>query len=75
MFKITLEAARVNAHLTQGAVAEALKVSNTTIVNWEKGRAKPSQATLIALSALYNCPIEIFSLPFDLTESKEAVAN
>lgn len=36
MPKISLEAARVNAGLTQKELAEKLGVSNTTIVNWEK---------------------------------------
>ena len=34
-YKISMAAARVNAKLTQSEVAEIMKVSKQTIVNWE----------------------------------------
>ena len=73
--KITLEAARVNAGMTQTEVVNALKISNATLVNWEKGRTKPSYASLLALSNLYGWPVELFNLPSGLTESKFASAT
>lgn len=39
-FKISLKAARVNQNLTQEEVAEKIKVSKHTIMNWEKGKNK-----------------------------------
>ena len=36
--KITLEAARVNAGLTQDQVAEKMQLTRATIIAWEKGR-------------------------------------
>lgn len=38
--KITIKVSRVNANLTQQEVADKLKVSKHTIINWEKGRIK-----------------------------------
>ena len=40
-FQINLAAARVNAEMTQEDTAKAMKVSKTTIVNWEKGKVIP----------------------------------
>ena len=37
MPKISLEAVRVNAKMTQKEWASKLGVSNSTVVNWEKG--------------------------------------
>ncbi len=37
MMKITMEAARVNAKLTQQELADKLKVSRSTVVNVENG--------------------------------------
>ena len=42
MPKISLEAVRVNAKITQKKWASKLGVSNSTVVNWEKGNKEPS---------------------------------
>ena len=42
MPRISLEAVRVNAKMTQKEWAERLGVSNNTVVNWEKGNTEPS---------------------------------
>jgi DNA-binding XRE family transcriptional regulator len=52
--QISLAAARVNAGLTQEQVAEILKVSKQTIVNWEKGKVIPNFATMNTLSNIYH---------------------
>ena len=52
MPKISLEAARVNAKLTQKELAEILGVSNATIVNWEKGNSEPNLSQLRKISEL-----------------------
>ena len=64
MPKITLEAARVNAHLTQKELAEILGVSNTTVVNWEKGKTEPSLSQLKKISELSGIPSDFIFIPF-----------
>lgn len=62
-FHISLAAARVNANMTQQEVADKVHKSKNTIVNWEKGKAKPDFSTLTMLSVLYNVPIDYISVP------------
>ena len=47
--RITLPAARKNAGLTQRDLARFCGVSESTIINWEKGRTEPTvtQAKMI----------------------------
>ena len=56
--KISLEAARVNAGLSQKQVAEKLKISNRTVCNWEKGKSFPSAEYIDALCELYGLPYD-----------------
>ncbi len=65
--QISLAAARVNAGLTQEDVAQRLKVSKKTIVNWEKGKVIPSFVVLEALSNLYKMPVDNIFLPVQST--------
>lgn len=65
--QISLAAARVNAKMTQEDVAKALKVSKTTVVNWENGKVKPSAATLFMLSDVYDIPVDNIFLPEEST--------
>lgn len=60
---VSLKAARVNANLTQKAVAKALGISEVTIINWEKGKTSPTADNLSALCALYNANIDDIFLP------------
>lgn len=48
--KVTLPVARKIAGITQVGLAAALNVSESTVVNWEKGRSEPTvtQAQQIA---------------------------
>ena len=62
-YQINLAAARVNAGLTQEDVAEKMKVSKKTVINWEKGIVTPSFAVLDTLSRLYNLPLDYIFLP------------
>ena len=66
-FKISLAAARVNAKLTQQEVAERLKVSNKTLINWENGTTEPSFATLQVLADMYGISIDNIFLPMKST--------
>ena len=61
--KIKLKAARVNAEMTQEDVAKALHRNKQTIVNWENGVTEIRVHDLIALSELYNMPIEYLEIP------------
>lgn len=61
MLKITLEAARVNAGLTQKEVAEKLKISNRTLGNWENYNSSPSVAQAEQLCTLYKIPFDSIS--------------
>lgn len=63
MPKITLEAARVNAGLTQKELAEILGVSNTTVVNWEKGNTEPTISQLKKISELSGIPMDFIFIP------------
>lgn len=53
MLKISLEAARVNAGLSQKEVANALGVSNKTVSGWEKGKSLPNAERIAQLCDLY----------------------
>ena len=63
MIQITLEAARVNAHLTQAEAAEKLGVTVQTLLNWEKGRTEPSMSQGRLIEQVYGLPIENIFLP------------
>lgn len=56
--KISLKAARVNANLTQQEVANLIRVSKHTIINWEKGKTSVGYAPLKVLSEIYNIQME-----------------
>ena len=61
-FKISLASARVNAQMTQQQAAEAMKVSKSTIVAWEKGKAEPRASQIEMLCNLYRVPIQCIFL-------------
>ena len=68
MVKLTLEAARVNAHLTQEEAAKMLGISRKTMQNWEKGKTYPATKYLTALCTLYGVPLDVLNfLPFNST--------
>ena len=53
MFKISLEAARVNAGLSQKVAAQELGISNTTLGKWEKGESFPTADKIPEICELY----------------------
>ena len=67
MFQISLEAARVNAKMTQKEAASAMKFSPTTLIRWENGKAAPSVVQFRKLCSLYNCPEDIVFVPENVT--------
>ena len=63
MPKISLEAVRVNAGMTQNEWAKRLGVSNVTVVNWEKGNTEPSLSVLRRMSELSGIPMDFIFVP------------
>ena len=61
--KIKLNAARVNAGLTQTEVARKLNRNKQTIVNWKKGFTQIKVNVHLALSELYGIPVEYLEIP------------
>lgn len=61
--KITLEAARVNAHLTQREAAKKLNIAAATLQNYESGKTTPDWKMVRKIEALYNYPIDYIFLP------------
>ncbi len=56
--KITLEAARVNAGLTQKESAEKLGVSTKTLQNYESGESVPKWDMVQRIGELYSFPTD-----------------
>lgn len=61
MFKITLEAARVNAGYTQKGAAKLLCVSNKTLQNWENGKTYPNADKISEICTLYDIPYDVIN--------------
>lgn len=60
--KISMEAARVNAGLTQKEFADACGVAECTVINWEKGRTVPKIEMLPVFEKLYGIPLDFVRL-------------
>lgn len=66
MLKISLAAARVNKGLTQRDVAEKLRISTKTLVNWENGITFPTIERVYELCELYGVSVDnLIFLPDD----------
>ena len=74
-FQISLAAARVNANMTQNDTAKAMKVSKTTIINWEKGKIVPGIPQIEMMSRLYGIPQDYIFLPCYSTKSRVIEEN
>ena len=55
---IQLKAARVNANLTQEAVAKELGISKNTIINYELYRRTPSVELAKKIAEIYGMPVD-----------------
>ena len=62
-FTISLEAARVNANMTQDEAAKELGISKATLVSWEKGNTFPDIVKFKALCKIYSIPMGLISVP------------
>lgn len=65
MYRISLEAARVNAKMSQKDAAEAMNVNVSTIANWEKGKTSPDADKFKELCCIYGCPMDLIFLGRD----------
>ena len=63
-FRISLEAARVNAKLTQKEASSLIGISLKTIQNYENGITKPNWDTLIKMSEVYEIPIGMLNCKY-----------
>lgn len=62
--KVTLPVARKIAGMTQIDLANALNVSESTIINWEKGRSEPTVTQAKQIASVVNRPLDsIIFLP------------
>ena len=67
MFQISLEAARVNAGMTQREVAKRMNVNAATIANWDKGKTTLKVDQFMRLCDIYKCPQDAIFLGNNLT--------
>lgn len=67
--RISLEAARTNARMTQAKWGKTLGVSTATVVNWESGKTSPSAAQLRKISELSGIPMDYIFVP------EESISN
>ena len=62
--KVTLPVARKIANITQKQLASALKVSESTVIAWEKGRSEPTVIQARKISEVVGIPLDsIIFLP------------
>lgn len=67
MYRISLEAARVNAKMSQKDAALAMNVNVSTIRNWEAGKTSPDADKFKELCNIYGCPMDLIFLGKELT--------
>lgn len=70
MAQITMEAARVNARLTQEELAKKLGVSRTTVINVEKGYVDPKASYVIAFCSIVGMSVDDIIMPKESTLSR-----
>ena len=56
--RVRLETARTEARLTQSEIARLMKLSQNTVLDWEKGRRKPRTDQLELYCAICGCKPE-----------------
>lgn len=68
--QISLEAARVNAKLTQVEIADIMGVDQSTIRRWERGEKVPNYDEIKKISSVYKIPIDNIFSEKELAKSK-----
>lgn len=62
-FTLSLEAARVNAELTQDQASTEIGVTKQTLLNWEKGNTEPNVSQFRKMSEIYKIPLDRLRMP------------
>ncbi len=62
MYTVSLEAARINAGLSQKEAAKQVGVNVGTLSNWENGKTAPDIDKFRKLCAVYGCPADLIFL-------------
>lgn len=63
LLKVSMKAARVNVDMTQKQAAEAVNVSETTIIKWESGASIPPADKFMRLCEIYGATVDDIVLP------------
>ncbi|BCI60277.1 helix-turn-helix transcriptional regulator [Solibaculum mannosilyticum] len=58
----TLKELRKESGFTQGYVANALEVDQTTVSKWENGESLPRVETLLEIAKFYNVTLDMIEL-------------
>ena len=69
--QISLEAARVNAELTQAEIADIMGVDRSTIRRWEKGDKIPNYDETKKISSVYGIPMDNIFFGKELAKSEK----
>lgn len=67
-----LKELRTEKGLTQTEIANLLEIKSQTYNGYENGRTEPSLETLVRLSFLFDCPIDVMLQKFNFVGTKEA---
>lgn len=70
MPKITLEAARVNAGYTQQELADAMRVSRSSVIKWESGQTAMRTGNFYLFCHLVGLSEDDILLPSKSTKSR-----
>lgn len=72
--KMRLKACRVQAGMLIKEVAQAMGVSEMTVINWEKGVSSPEMVLGLKLSLLYKIPLEYMDFTKEGNKDRRAQA-
>ena len=70
-FKISLEAARVNAKLSQAELAQKMGVSRETVRAWEKGKREMKTPYFYVFCSIVGISKDHIFLPTEFAESEQ----
>ena len=65
--QISMAAARVNANLTQAALAELMGVTRATVINWENGKTAPGIPETKLFASIVGIPYDHIFFPMKST--------
>ena len=65
-----LKKARIKSDLTFRYIIYKTKISETTLLNWESGRNKPSFEGVVKLAEIYGCSLDYLAGKEDETDVK-----